>query len=103
MNRSIVKPIVVGALIGAALFFIPFFVLRVITFFLIAGLIFRLFAGRRRRFGRHFNEQRFAFVDHIRNMSDEEYQAFKSNPRGAFGCDGFNRKQDSTTNQNPQQ
>ncbi|MCC6289507.1 MAG: hypothetical protein IT249_16630 [Chitinophagaceae bacterium] len=102
MNRSILKPIVAGVLIGAALFFIPFFVLRVIAFFLIAGLVFRLFAGRRRRFGRNFSEQRFAFVDRIRNMSDEEYQAFKTNPRGAFGCGGFNRKQDSSTNQNPQ-
>ncbi|MBN8786091.1 MAG: hypothetical protein J0I84_03320 [Terrimonas sp.] len=102
MNRSIVKPIVVGVLIGTALFFIPFFVLRVIAFFLIAGLVFRLFAGRRRRFGRNFSEERFAFVDHIRNMSDEEYQAFKSNPRGAFGCGGFSRNQHSSTNQNPQ-
>ena len=102
MNRSILKPIVAGALIGAALFFIPFFVLRVIALFLIAGLIFRLFAGRRRRFGRNFNEGRLSFVDRIRNMSDEEYQAFKSNPRSAFGCGRFNRNHHSSTNQNPQ-
>lgn len=101
MNRSILKPIVAGVLIGAALFFIPFFVLRVVAFFLIAVLVFRLLAGSRRRFGRHFDEERFAFVDRIRNMSDEEYQAFKSNPRGAFGCGGFNRDQHSSTNQNP--
>ncbi len=46
MNRSILKPIIAGVLIGAALFFIPFFVLRVVTVVLIVGLLFRLF-GRR--------------------------------------------------------
>lgn len=50
MKYSILKPIVAGALIGAALFFAPFLVLRIILFVLIFGLIFRLFIGR--RFGR---------------------------------------------------
>lgn len=101
MNRSIVKPIVAGVFLGAALFFIPFFILRVVTFILIVGLIFRLFAGRR-RFGRNFGGHRFAFADQIRNMSDEEYQKFKENPRMAFGCGGFRAKQDFSTNQNQQ-
>lgn len=101
MNRGILKPIAGGVLLGAALFFIPFFVLRVIAFLLIVGLIFRLFSGRR-RFGRHFGDRRFAFADRIRNMSEEEYQNFKTNPRGVFGCDGFNGKQHSSTNQNAQ-
>ena len=103
MNRNIVKPVVAGILIGAALFFIPFFVLRVAAFILIAGLIFRLFTGRR-RFSGNFGNQRFAFADRIRNMSEEEYQSFKANPGATFGCnDNSNRKQDSSTNQNTQQ
>ena len=101
MNRNIVKPIVAGVLLGAALFFIPFFALRVAAFILIAGLIFRLFTGRR-RFSRNFGDQRFAFADRIRNMSEEEYQHFKANPRATFGCGGFNSKPDSSTNQNAQ-
>lgn len=100
MNRSIIKPIASGILLGLALFYIPFFVLRVVTFFLILGFIFRLFAGRRRRFRRQFGDHRFAFADRIRNMSDEEYQSFKADPRTAFGCGGFSRKQNASTNQN---
>ena len=77
MNRSILKPIIGGVVFGAALFFIPFFLLRVAAFFLIAGAIFRLFAGRRRFAGR-FREHRLAFADNIRNMSDEEYAKFRN-------------------------
>ena len=90
MNRSIVKPIIGGVLIGAALFFIPFFVLRVAVFVLIIGLLFRLFgrgswgpAGRR--------QERFTrFADKIRNMTDEEYNQFRE--RFQYGCGGHQRK-----------
>lgn len=74
---KILKPILVGALIGAALFFMPFFVLRIaVGFFIIFGLI-RLFS--RRRYGRGFGRPFYpAFTDSIRNMSDTEYQKFKA-------------------------
>ena len=72
------QPILAGILIGAALFFIPFFVLRVVVIFLIIGGLFRLFGGR--RFGRGYRHGFHpAFADNIRNMSDEEYKAFKLN------------------------
>lgn len=75
---KLLKPILAGILIGAALFFLPFFVLRVVVVFLIIGALFRLFGGRRfgRGYGRGFHP---AFADNIRNMSDEEYKAFKQN------------------------
>lgn len=97
MNRSIVKPVLAGILIGLGLFFIPFFMLRVVLFLLIAGLVFRLFAGRRRHFGGPFGERRLAFTDHIRNMSEEEYAQFKQ--RAAQGCGAY-RKQEFNTHQN---
>ncbi|MBX3256620.1 MAG: hypothetical protein KF862_20960 [Chitinophagaceae bacterium] len=97
MNRSIVKPVLAGVVIGLGLFFIPFFILRVALFLLIAGLVFRLFAGRRRRFGGPFKERRFAFADHIRNMSEEEYTQFKQQP--PFGC---GRAKNFTNPQNDQ-
>ena len=77
MKRGIIKPILAGIVLGAALFFIPFFVLRVTAFLLITGIVFSLFTGRR-RFGRRFAERRTAFADHIRNMSDEEYNRFRA-------------------------
>jgi len=99
MNKSILKPVIAGVLIGFGLFFIPFFILRVVLFLLIAGLVFRLFAGRRRHFGGPFAERRLAFTDHIRHMSDEEYVQFKQ--RAAQGCGGY-RKQEFNSQQNTQ-
>lgn len=99
MNTSIIRPVIAGLLIGTALFFIPFFVLRVAVFILIVGLIFRLFAGRR-RWNRNFMDRRLAFIDRVRNMSDEEYNQFKQ--QSAYGC-GYHQKPDSTNTQNVQQ
>jgi hypothetical protein len=81
MTRSILKPILAGILIGAALFFMPFFLLRVLIVFLIIGGLFRLFGGRgfRGRYGRGFHP---AFADKIRNMSDEEYNQYKQSYEG---------------------
>lgn len=75
MKNSILKPIVAGVILGAALFFIPFFVLRVAAAVLIAGALFRLFAER--RFRRYRPGIYPAFADKIRNMSDDEYARFK--------------------------
>lgn len=76
MTRSILKPILAGILIGAALFFMPFFLLRVLLVFLIIGGLFRLFRGSGfpGRYGRNFHP---AFADNIRNMSDDEYNQYK--------------------------
>ena len=75
MNYQLVKPIVGGLLLGAILFFFPFFAVKVVGFLLIIGTIFWLFRGRRAHW------RRFAMVhpDKIRSMSDEEYDAFKAN------------------------
>lgn len=81
--RSIVKPIAFGILFGAAVFFVPFLVVRTIFLFMIIGLIFRLFwwgGGRR-----HHLRYHLAYADKIRNMSDEEYAAFK-NRAGDHHC-----------------
>lgn len=96
MKRRIIKPVLAGILLGAALFFIPFFVLRVTVFLLITGIMFSLFAGRR-RFGRRFAEGRTAFADHIRNMSEEEYNRFKADL--SSGCRGRSSSSSSTEKQ----
>ncbi len=75
MRRSIVKPILAGIFIGAALFFMPFFLLRVLIVFLIVGALFRLFGGR--RFRGRYSHVNPAFADKIRGMSEEEYNLYK--------------------------
>lgn len=77
--KSILKSIGIGILIGV----LAFFAFKLIITFFIIGAIMMLF--RRRRFERHgfgpgrFGRHRFAFADKIRNMDEEEYNAFKSN------------------------
>ncbi|MES2555356.1 MAG: hypothetical protein V4604_04345 [Bacteroidota bacterium] len=73
MATTILKSILIGALMGAMIFFAPGFIIGLaITF-----LIFRLMIGRRMRGGR-YGEYRLAFADKVRSMSDEEYEQFKS-------------------------
>ncbi|HOZ84845.1 MAG TPA: hypothetical protein PK191_05105 [Niabella sp.] len=82
MKRSILKPILAGVLLGTAIFFIPFFVLRVLVLIIIVGILFRLFG--RRRFGSGWHP---GFADKIRNMSNEEYAQYKA--RFGHRCGGF--------------
>jgi len=65
MKTSFFKPIIAGILIGAALFFFGFFILRVVLAFLIIAAIFRFFIRRslRRRFGNSYHH-RFRHVYH---------------------------------------
>jgi hypothetical protein len=71
--KSILKIVVMGMLFGAAVFFVPKFLLGL---FIIFALI-RFMAGRRMGQGR-FMQHRIAFADKIRGMSDEEYTEFKT-------------------------
>ncbi len=73
MNVQILKPILGGLIIGAALFFAPFFVLKVLAVLLLIGLLFRFFGRRHYR-----GPGGWAYADKIRTMSDEEYLEFKS-------------------------
>lgn len=70
MKNSVLKTIVVGALMGTLFFFMPFFVLGMFICFGIFGMMMR----RRMRYGFYH----FAMADKIRQMSEEEYQNFKA-------------------------
>jgi membrane protein DedA with SNARE-associated domain len=72
MKKSILKTIAAGIILGAGIFYLPFFLLRVLLVFVIISTFFRYFIGR--RFGRRFNP---AFTDRIRSMNEEEYKSFK--------------------------
>ncbi len=77
MTTSIVKAIAAGLLAGIALFLAPFFLIRVLLFVLIIGLIFRLVGGRRRwhrGYGFWHNPE---YVRRWHSMTDEERKAFK--------------------------
>lgn len=77
MNTTYLKLIIGGILLGTAVYFVPFFFLKVIGFFLIFGLIAWLFKGRRRH---HY----MAWADHVRNMSDDEFKTWKE--KGGRHC-----------------
>ena len=80
MNNQVLKTILFGALLGAAIFAAPYFALKVLLFFLIVGFFFRIFRGRRHYHGRGWKGPwGWSYADKIRTMSDEDYQAFKEN------------------------
>ena len=95
MAKQLLKPVLIGILVGAVLFVLPFFLLRTLLFVLLIGGLFRFLAGRRFRWGRysHGPDPGFspALADTIRSMSEEDYQAFRqrfqsySNPTGGEG------------------
>ena len=112
MAKQIFKSILIGILVGAALFMAPFFLLKFFLFFLIIGAICRLWwGGKRRRWSKWNN---YAYADHIRNMSEEEYKNYKEKwngynrgPQHYYGCgnhynydcnDWSNPKTDSSAN-----
>jgi len=92
MKKSILKTIVAGIILGAGIFYFPFFLLRVFLVFLIIGIFFRFFIGR--RFGRRFHP---AFADKIRSMSDEDYKLFKEKFNNNY-CGNYSKKNSTETN-----
>ncbi len=83
MTKQILKPALIGILIGAALYAMPFFLFRGFFFFLLIWFLFRFFFWGRwgrpyRGWGWHRDSGIHpAFADTIRHMNDEEYEAFK--------------------------
>ena len=91
MKRSIFKPILGGIIIGAALFFAPFLLLKFIFWMCIIGAILRLIFWRRHSYwgGPH---PYTAYADKVRNMSQEDYDAFKTKMnRWQGGCGYYSR------------
>lgn len=75
MNTQVIKSIVIGALLGALIFAIPFMAIKLFFFLLVVGLVFKLIRGRGRRY---YGPAGWAYADKIRQMSDDEYQQFKN-------------------------
>lgn len=71
MSRYI-KPIIIGIVIGTALYFVPIFVLKTVFILALVTLVARMLFNPRRHF-----ERKLAFIDKIRGMSEEEYIAMK--------------------------
>jgi hypothetical protein len=90
MAKQIFKSILLGILIGVLFFMMPFFILKFFLIFLLIGAICRLWwGGGRRRWGHHHGWH-YAYADKIRNMSEEEYTAFKSKTQD-WNC-GYNHR-----------
>lgn len=77
MKRSIFKPIVFGILFGAAAFFAPFFLIKIVLFMMFMSFIFRMFWWRSGGWQRGM-QFKSIYADKIRNMSEEEYTQFKN-------------------------
>ena len=77
MKRSIIKTVLFGSFLGAALFFAPFLLLKGILIIILVSFIFKIFwwSGFS---SRRVMQYRMANSDQIRNMSEEEYSEFKS-------------------------
>lgn len=88
MNKSILKTIAAGILLGAAAFYMPFFLIRTLLFILIIAALLRLFV-RPRFGGRGFQ---VAFANKIRTMSDEEYAGFKKKLESRCGKSNDNEE-----------
>ncbi len=75
MTNQILKPILVGLIIGAALYYLPFFFVGK-AFFILLILFFFFGFFRHRRYRGPYG---WNYADKIRSMSDEEYDQFKAN------------------------
>ena len=75
MKYNVAKPIVGGLMLGALLFFFPFFIVKIFGFFLFFGLLFWIFRGRRS----HWRKFAMIHPDKIRSMSDQDYEEYKTN------------------------
>jgi hypothetical protein len=84
MNKSILKPIIGGALFGTFVFFTGPFLFIV----LLLKFIFTPFGMGRSRMAGRFSQMGmppFAFAEKTRSMNDEEFSAMKEKMQNRFG------------------
>lgn len=105
MNQSIFKPILFGVLFGAALFFAPFFLLKVIFFIALISFLCRVFFWRRGSWN-HYRHYNLAFADKLRGMSDAQYAEFKNRFNDdccGHGCHDYRSEKSATKTDNAEQ
>ena len=74
MKISIFKSILIGILVGVLVVIST----KIIFILLIVGAIFKLSGASKWKKGK-WREQKLAFVENVRGMSDEEFNSFKEN------------------------
>ena len=94
MNKSILKPIIGGVFLGAFVFFTGplLFIVLLLKFIFTPFGMGRMMMQQRFSGPMGFNPQmRLAMAGKIRNMSDEEFNAFKEKMNAGFGkCNPYN-------------
>jgi len=89
MITQILKTIVAGILAGVALFMVPFFILKILIFFLLIKAVFRLLGWRRRSWrGMHP-----AYAHGCQNMTEEERKVFTE--KYGQRCGGYYREKNT--------
>ena len=77
MTKQILKPVLIGILIGGAFYVVPFFPGFFVFIFIAFAFRFFFWGGPWRGWRRHGDGINPAFADTIRKMSDQEYEAFR--------------------------
>lgn len=96
MKTNYFKPVVFGIFLGAGLYFIPFFIFKMVLFIALVGGILRLFWWRKRG---HYHHWHLAYAEKIRNMNEEEFTEYKNKMSdcNTHGCYRHTTPADSTS------
>lgn len=78
-----------GVLAGIAVFMLPFFIIKVLVFFLLIKTVFRLLGGRRRHWGMHP-----AYAHNCSNMTENERKEFMA--KYGRSCGHYQQNQGKT-------
>lgn len=89
MTSQIFKTILAGILAGIAVFMLPFFIIKVLVFFLLIKAVFRLLGGRRRYWRMHP-----AYAHHCSNMTEDQRKEFMA--KYARGCGHYHQNDGKT-------
>ncbi len=84
MNKSVLKPIIGGALLGTFVFFTG----PLLFIVLLLKFIFTPFGMGRMMMANRFSTMgmpTFAFAEKVRNMNDDEFNAMKEKMQNRFG------------------
>lgn len=96
MTTQILKTIAAGILAGIAVWMVPFFLLKILVFFLLIKAVFRLLGWRRGHWGR----MRYAHTHNYYNMNEQERKAFMEKYGNTCGCYYRDQSPENTDNKN---
>lgn len=100
MNKttSILKSIIMGLIFGSLVYFMPFFLLKVFIFFMVISFFMKMMWWRAMS---HGGGHYLRYAEKVRNMSDEEFNRFKS--KSYRSCGHYDHYTEVKEEKNPEQ